>query len=390
MKPMRITHIRAKQFLNLREVDLELRPFSVLIGPNGAGKSTLLDLLHRFQGIDNADLFPSYFSQWGGYEATLFYGAANKVMQLGFSAGNTDVRLDYDIEFLGEGPQGCYVRSETLIKTMLEGGQKEVLLRRQDSSVSLRPNKDVEVQISQIGHNSELSLIGERHSFSHLPEVQGIFTATKNTTLWSVYKFQPTNQVRGPQQLQPAKVPSADGNNLLSVLYYLKTERRDVYRSLVECLQLAVPELEELDFPVAGAGYIYLTWKQRNYARTFDPNQLSDGTLRLLWLFTVLFTVPENGLVLIDEPELSLHPQWLQLVVSMLRKTSARTTVMVATQSAELIKWVEPNELLIADIDADEGGTKLTWADKHENIDAWLKDFTLSELWTMGELGGRR
>jgi predicted ATPase len=89
-----------------------------------------------------------------------------------------------------------------------------------------------------------------------------------------------------------------------------------------------------------------------------------------------------------DEPEMSLHPQWIQLVVSLLRQTSARTTVLVATQSSDFIRWLEPSELVIADLG--EQGTTFAWADAHRNLDEWLRDFTLSELWTMGELGGRR
>lgn len=118
------------------------------------------------------------------------------------------------------------------------------------------------------------------------------------------------------------------------------------------------------------------------------PNQLSDGTIRLLWLFTILLTVPDDGIVLIDEPEISLHPQWLMLLVSVMRKTAARTNVIVATQSAEFVRWVQPEELIIADLD--EQGATFRRASDRKDLNEWLKDFSLSELWAMGELGGRR
>ena len=70
------------------------------------------------------------------------------------------------------------------------------------------------------------------------------------------------------------------------------------------------------------------------------------------------------------------------------RKTSARTNILVATQSAELLRWLKPEELVIAD--ATEVGTAFTPAISKPDLSKWLKDFTLSELWTMGELGGRR
>jgi len=110
--------------------------------------------------------------------------------------------------------------------------------------------------------------------------------------------------------------------------------------------------------------------------------------LRFLWLMTILHSVPDDGLVMIDEPELSLHPQWILLAVSVMRKMSARTNIVVATQSTEFLRWIERDELLIADMT--EEGAKFSWASDRPDIDDWLKDFSLSELWTMGELGGRR
>ncbi len=203
-----------------------------------------------------------------------------------------------------------------------------------------------------------------------------------------MHKFQPSAGVRAPQQLQPAAEPISDGSNLFSVLYVLKTERRAAFLELLATLQAAVPELEELEFPLAGAGHVNLTWKQSNYSQPFYSNQLSDGILRFLWLATILHTAPDDGLVMIDEPELSLHPQWLMLLVSLMRKTAARTNVLVATQSAELVRWLQPEELVIAQ--SGEYGTTFERASDRADLDRWLKDFTLAELWTMGELGGRR
>ncbi|MCH9018356.1 MAG: AAA family ATPase, partial [Chloroflexi bacterium] len=148
-------------------------------------------------------------------------------------------------------------------------------------------------------------------------------------------------------------------------------------------LRSAVPELEELEFPLAGAGHVNMTWKQSNFSQPFYSNQLSDGILRLLWLVTILHTVPDDGLVLLDETELSLHPQWLMLVVSMLRKASARTNVLVATQSAELVRWLQPDELVIADLT--EAGTTLTPATETKDLNKWLEEFSLAELWTIAE-----
>ena len=112
--------------------------------------------------------------------------------------------------------------------------------------------------------------------------------------------------------------------------YSLKTERREAFRELLEAVQSAVPELEELDFPVAGAGHVNMTWRQKDFSQVFHSNQLSDGILRFLWLMTVLHTAPDDGLILIDEPELHLHPNLQLKVLDYMR-------VLTTSQSAQVI-----------------------------------------------------
>ena len=91
--------------------------------------------------------------------------------------------------------------------------------------------------------------------------------------------------------------------------------------------------------------------------------------------------------ILLDEPEISLHPQWLMLLVSLMRQTTVRAQVIVATQSAQLIRWVEPEELIV--VDNEDGVSRFQKGDDMD-LGEWLKEYTLDQLWVMGELGGRR
>jgi len=378
---MRITRIRTKNFRALGDVDLTLPPFSVLVGPNGSGKSSVLELLHLFAGIGTPGNFSSSFSRWGGFDATLFYGAQDAVMSLGITATEEDTCWDYDVQFCGE-RGSFYVSTERFSENRL-GSLEPPILMRNDSIVTLASKKTRGTDGTV--HGSELELFQRREQ---LPEVEGVIAAFKRIALWQAHKFSPSDRVRAPQQLQPTVVPAPDGGDLFSSLYAMRSERRPAYHNLIETLKRAVPELEELEFPLAGAGHVNLTWKQANYSRELYSNQLSDGTLRLLWMMTILHTAPDDGMVLLDEPELSLHPQWLALLVSVLRKMSLRTTILVATQSAELLKWLQPEELIVTDLR--DNGAAFTRAVDKSDLRKWLDDFTLSELWTMGELGGRR
>ena len=92
------------------------------------------------------------------------------------------------------------------------------------------------------------------------------------------------------------------------------------------------------------------------------------------------------AVLLLDEPEVSLHPELLKLLAALLQDASARSQIVVATHSPDLIRWLEPEEVLIAD--KEDGATSFTWADDLD-LQEWLAEYTLRDLWLMGNLGGR-
>ena len=115
-------------------------------------------------------------------------------------------------------------------------------------------------------------------------------------------------------------------------------------------------------------------------------HQLSEGTLRFLWLVTLLQSRDLTAVTLIDEPEVSLHPELLKLLADLMREASQRTQLIVATHSDRLIRFLEPNEVLVCD--AEDGLATMTWADSL-NLEKWLEDYSLDELWAMNVIGGR-
>ena len=129
-----------------------------------------------------------------------------------------------------------------------------------------------------------------------------------------------------------------------------------------------------------------LTWKERGLADPIYLNELSDGTLRFLWLATLLHSPGLTALTLIDEPEISLHPDMLRILADLLRAAANDTQLIVATQSAALVRFLNPSEVLVFDF-GEDGFAIPTWADSLD-LDDWLKEYTLDELWHMNRLGG--
>lgn len=376
----RINHIDLVNFRCIKELHLTLPSFTVLIGPNGAGKSALLEGLRLVARLPNDD-FNVSFDEFGGFEASRCWYTKEPNIDFGVGVTDGSVTLKYHVTF--QSKQGNFVvKSEKLTKL---GENEKVLFQRKDEKGSYWNTTGQPDAPFTAGANTRLFMPGMLDRIVGTELLQGM---GQRTSSWKAHRFQPDRVVRSPQQLTPTTVPDNAGSNLYSALYTLRTDRRKVYDELLETVRAAVPEFVDMDFPLAKPAHADLAWDQTGFERPLKSSQLSDGTLRLLWLLTVLFSSPDDGLILIDEPEFSLHPQWLMLLVSQMRKVSARTTIVVATQSAEFVHWVEPAELLV--VDATENGAQFSWAGDHPNLDKWLEDFTLSELWTMGELGGRR
>ena len=187
--------------------------------------------------------------------------------------------------------------------------------------------------------------------------------------------------------MRPASLPGRDGEDLVSCLYFLRETARDRFEAVEDALRAAFPNFERMDFPPVAAGSLTMAWKERNYIQPLYAHQLSEGTLRFLWLVTLLQSPGLPTVTLIDEPEVSLHPDMLRLLSELFREAASRTQLVVATHSERLVRFLDPSELMVCDLD-DAGGTVVTRASELD-LDAWLKEYSLDQLWNLGRLGGR-
>jgi predicted ATPase len=133
---------------------------------------------------------------------------------------------------------------------------------------------------------------------------------------------------------------------------------------------------------------IRLAWKHKNSDQYFSASSLSDGTLRFIALATLLLQ-PEGyrpSVILVDEPELGLHPHAITLLASLVKQVSAETQVILSTQSSLLLDHFLPEDVLIAD--RVDGKTEFTRLNP-EGLETWLGEYSLGQLWEKNELGGR-
>jgi predicted ATPase len=208
-----------------------------------------------------------------------------------------------------------------------------------------------------------------------------------SSTFYHVLNVDPRSPVRLPQAMGPAELPGRNGEDLVSCLFYLQQTNRSRFEAIEDSLRSAFRRFERLDFPPVAAGTLGLAWRERGFSKPLYAHQLSEGTLRFLWLTTLLQSPGLTALTLLDEPEVSLHPELLSLLADQLREASQRSQIIVATHSDTLIRFLEPSEVVVLDA-TEDGMTTLTRADELD-LNEWLKDYTLDELWRNGRIGAR-
>jgi predicted ATPase len=177
---------------------------------------------------------------------------------------------------------------------------------------------------------------------------------------------------------------------LPAFLYYLRKKHQEAYRLIVRTVQRVAPFFEDFQLEPLQLkpDDIKLEWRHKRSDQYFDASSLSDGTLRFIALAT-LFLQPEKyrpSVILVDEPELGLHPYALEMLAALVRQASVTTQVIVSTQSSLLLDHFEPEDVLVANRVND--GTQLTRLESPQ-LAKWLEDYSLGQLWEKNEFGGR-
>jgi predicted ATPase len=379
----KINHIKIGGFRRLKHIDMPIRPFTVFIGANGVGKTSLLDAYSLLSASASGGL-NSKLSQYGGVSNVLTRDKADSVslfVDMDVPGYNP---LEYELNLIPKGT-GYAISREVLSQTKdgRVGSFKHI--NSQDGDIQYFEIEQEHLVRPNWEYNPlETSLFQVPKMFRQPEELRRILGAV---TQYHVLDVGPRAPVKLPQQMKPADLPGADGEDLIPFLYYLRETNRERYEAIEDSLASAFLNFESLSFPPVAAGMLTMTWKEKNFKKPFFMNELSEGTLRFLWLVSLLQSPGLSTVTMIDEPEVSLHPELLSLLADLMREAAQRTQLIVATHSDSFIRFLDPKEVVVMDSD-DDGCTTVQWGDTLD-LDEWLKDYTLDEVWRMGRMGGR-
>ncbi len=334
---------------------------NVLIGANGAGKSNFIGLFHMLARMAEKR-FQVFVAEQDGPDALLF-GGRKQTQRI-------------EAEFVFGLNAYCFSLVPVGKRLVFEEEKTRLFIWSKDLTHTLGSGHD----------ESKLEAAVESGENSFAPYVR---TAIAE---WRVYHFHDTSTtalLRQSQAVRDNLLLKPDASNLGPFLRHLRERYPPNYQQIMETVRLAAPFFGDMVYRMDTDERMEFEWFQANDPDTvLGPRQLSDGTLRFLCLTTLLLQPVQlqPELILIDEPELGLHPFALTLLVEMLRQASDARQLIVSTQSADLVNELEPDEIVV--VDRKDGASCFERLDS-DNLKDWLKDYALGDLWKMNIYGGR-
>ena len=359
----RLDRLAIRGFKSIRALeDFEPKALNVLIGPNGAGKTNFIDFFRLLARMAEGRL-QVFVAEQDGPDVLLFGGRRRTE------------RIEAELQFGANAY--CF--------TLVPAGSRLVFAGEETRFFGW--NLTTHTHSLGSGHaESSLEDADDAGSDTFAPYVR------KAIAGWRVYHFHDTSAtapVRQAHGLRDNLLLKPDAGNLGAFLRRLRERYPDHYRQIVEVVRLAAPFFGDFVYRQDIGESMELEWFEADNPDTvLGPRQLSDGTLRFICLSTLLLQPVElqPELILIDEPELGLHPYALTLLAEMLQHASDSRQIIASTQSADLVSELDPENVVV--VDRKEGASTFTRLDGGD-LKEWLEDYALGDLWKMNILGGR-
>jgi predicted ATPase len=370
----------------------ELRPLNVLIGPNGSGKSNLVEAFALLRAVPR-DL-PLPIRQGGGVEEWLWrFGQTERAERAKLEVlfhyqeiptKTAEHRVRYRVEFGSE--KGGFVVLDERIENEVGLPRPYFYFGYENGRPMLNNADGNKRKLERADIDPTQSILSQRRDPEIYPEVASVGDKLKEILIYRSWSFGPHSAIRSAcsADVQTDRLLE-DFSNLPARLMALKRDPK-TKRRLVELLSEVAHGFNDVEVILEGGRLqLYLTEGDRNT----PAHRLSDGTLRYLALVCVLLDPGPAGLVLIEEPELGLHPDVLPVLRDLLVDASSRFQLIVTTHSTQLVDAMTDYPECVVICEKHEGTTVLGRLDREE-IERWREFGSLGTLWMSGRLGGTR
>jgi len=351
-------------FKSIRELkDFELKQINIFVGANGSGKSNLISFFLMLQSFIEETL-SDFVRDSGGISDLLHNGRkATKQMEFETRFGLRGYRFK-----LKPGPgEGFALTDEARYYSHGSTGWWE------------------------LGSSEDNFSMLAREARKASPDSQYSQPVYKAISSWKIYHFHDTSStapMRHAEIVEDNMALRSDASNIGPFLLRLRNEKTSYYNEILNACRLVAPFLDDFFLEPQQLGpkrKVSLTWKTKGSDYPMQPYHLSDGSIRFICLATALLQPDPPSTIIIDEPELGLHPEAIRILGELIGDAAKRTQIIAATQSPLLLDQFSIEDIVV--VNRKEGQSVFERL-KRSDFDEWLKDYSVGELWSKNVIQG--
>lgn len=360
---MGIRSIHIQNFKSIRDSgEVELRPMNVLIGPNGAGKSNFISFFKFLNRLYEQQL-QLYVNRSGRADGFLYFGQKVSDFLKGTVIFDDNYRHEYEFKLVPDQANSLIFDAECYRII----GESFGLSTGSGESAMKTATSDI--MISKVEEYFETFRVFHFHDTSFNAKAK----QSGNTTDYAYLH--------------------EDAGNLAAFLYRLQEKEVSHFRMILSVVRSIAPFFDQfyLQPDEINPQQIFLRWKEKGSEQLFNAHSLSDGTLRMICLTTLLLQPNPPTTIIIDEPELGLHPFAIAKLAAMLKSASQKVQVIISTQSVTLLDHFTADDVIVTERERSQDGRSTTVFKRQSEASLydWLQEYTLGELWDKNVIGGR-
>jgi predicted ATPase len=368
-----LAKLTVKGFKSIKELnEFKLGDLNVIIGANGAGKSNFVQIFRMLMAMTQKN-FSKFILERGGADNFLFNGP--KVTPI--------INMEFEFASLSDNAAGSNSYKFELTPTADE--KFLISEERKYITTSWRYYGSPSEESRLYDERNEKSFDGQWNGVGHF-----VYESISN---WMVYHFHDTgdrSRMRRSEIVEDYHKLRGDAANIAPFLLHLKNDEyfAGYYKKIVDAVRLVIPFFDDFRLDVQRLGEaekVRLSWTQRGSDFPMQPYHLSDGSIRFICLATALLQPNPPSTIIIDEPELGLHPAAIVVLAELIQAASKQTQVIVATQSPALIDQFAIEDIIV--MNRQDGASTFERL-KEKDFSAWLEDYSVGELWSKNVIAG--
>jgi len=344
--------------------DFELTNLNILIGGNGAGKSNFIDFFRMISAMMKSDGLKEFIA--GNADVYLFGGPKNtKKITVKMAFGQNG----YDFELAPTEDGFLLINNE----------KRHFFVSKEKKSTLNLGSGNFNPQL--LHDKNRANIGGTGHGAS--------WYTYESICSWQIYHFHDTTKEAGMRRYHDVghnEVLFADGANIAPFLFFLREGKKTIYEEIIAAVRLVNPFFADFILEPDKQENIRLRWRQKGMKDyPMRPGQLSDGSIRFICLATALLQPTPPATIIIDEPELGLHPLAINVLAELVQSAARKTQLIIATQSPSFIDNFSIENIIAVNR---ENGASTFDRLKEKDFNVWLESYSVGELWSKNVLSG--